>query len=157
MTLSSVFPKKNIKVNMQSTQKDEAFCELLEVAVASFPNIDRKQVLDILEHRESKMTTGIIHAVAVPHACVPCLKEEEVCGVIGISLGGIDYDSFDGSPVHLLFLLLSSPEHTERHLQILRQLSVVLQAPGFCRELMQKTTAQEVFETMATFEGATKQ
>lgn len=156
MTLCDVFAKKNIVVDMQSSSKDEAFCELLEVAYKNMPQLNKDQALDILQHRESKMTTGVIHGVAVPHACLPCLKDDLVCGVIGISLKGIDYDAFDGAPVHILFLLLSSPEHIERHLQILKQLSLVLQAPGFCNELMQKTTAQDVFDTLATFENITK-
>lgn len=152
MKIGEVFCQSNIIMDMKSTEKDEAFEELVEVLAVNNSNINREQVLDMLRTREQKMTTGIIHGVAVPHAVVPCLKGNQVCGALGISRSGIEYDAYDGSPVYIMFLLLAAPEATQGHLGALKQLSIVLQAPGFCQEILQKESAKEVFDTLNLLE-----
>ena len=94
--------------------------------------------------RENKMTTGIMHQIAVPHGVVE--SAEGVVGAIGISRKGIDYDSLDKAPVHVVFLLACSPEAAELHLKVFKELAAVLQNPAFVKEIMEKKTVQEVYD-----------
>ena len=64
MVLQQVFSPKSIILDLQSTEKDELFEEMLEAVVAVQPDIDRSEALHALRERESKMSTGIMHSVA---------------------------------------------------------------------------------------------
>ncbi len=149
MILEWGFSPKTIVMDLESTDKDELFEEMVESIVRARPEIDRAQALEALRERESKMSTGIMHNIAVPHG--NCLSVKDVVGAIGISRKGIDYESLDNAPVHLVFMILCSPEHPEMHLSVLKELSSVLQSPTFFKEVMEKKTPQEVFDLLCAF------
>ena len=149
MILGQVFSPKTIKLNLESTDKDELFEELLETIVAAHPSIDRAQALSAMREREVKMSTGIMHGIAVPHGA--SVSVEHVTGAIGISRAGIDYDALDGSPVHLVFMVLYNASETEGHLEVLKDLASVLQEPSFMKNVMEKQTPQEVFDLLVQY------
>ena len=99
MVLGQIFSPEAISVNLQSESKDEVFEELVEKLVEVYSGLDRTKVLNALLEREQKMSTGIFPGIAVPHARTDMV--DKVCGVIGVSKKGIDYDSLDKKPVHL--------------------------------------------------------
>jgi nitrogen PTS system EIIA component len=142
MVLGQIFSSESVIVNLESTDKDELFAEMLEPLVAAHPELNREDSIRALEDRESKMTTGIMHGVAIPHAVV--MTATGIHGAIGISRSGIDYDSLDKSPVHLVFMILTAEGETERHVQVLKQLASVLQIPGFIDNMVKSTTPAEV-------------
>ena len=144
MVLEQVFAPQGIILNLESEDKDELFEEMLEAVVKLQPSINRAEALKALHERENKMTTGIMHQIAVPHGVVE--SAEGVVGAIGISRKGIDYDSLDKVPVHVVFLLACSPEAAELHLKVFKELAAVLQNPAFVKEIMEKKTVQEVYD-----------
>lgn len=150
--LSDIFPVSNIVLNLESEDKDEAFEELIEVLVSEQPNINRSEALNALQIRESKMSTGIMPGIAVPHAISTTVKG--VVGAIGVSKTGIDYGSLDDKPVHVIFMLLFAPDETERHLQIMKQFAGLLQYPEFCNGLVKKNSPQEIYDAICACESA---
>ena len=148
--LGQIFTPDKIKIHLESTEKDEAFAEIVETMVSAQPQIDRDCAMQALENRESKMSTGILPGIAVPHAICSSVKGLE--GVIGISKEGINYDSLDKKLVHVIFMFLFAPGETEKHLQLMKDLAAVLQSPNFYQEIMAKTSAQEVYETICRIE-----
>ena len=142
MLLSEIFPKETIVVNLSSTEKDELFEELIEVIHAHFSNFDKNEALKCLNERESKMTTGIMHSVGIPHALISSMKG--TIGAIGISREGIDYDSLDKAPVHAVFMLIASEDETEQHIQVLKQLATVLQLPSFVDNIVACKSSSEL-------------
>jgi PTS system fructose-specific IIC component/PTS system nitrogen regulatory IIA component len=150
MVLGQVFSPKSIIVNLESEDKDEVFEEMVESLLSVQPQINRNAAVDALRERESKMSTGIIHAIAVPHGITDSVKG--IVGAVGISHKGIDYDSLDKAPVNLIFMLLISPEEREKHLQVLASISKVLQNSDCVNALLEKKTAQEVYDTLCSFE-----
>lgn len=143
MVLEDVFTKETVIVDLESTEKDELFEEMVEALHSDYPEIDRAEAIFALNDRESKMSTGIMHSVAVPHAVVPSLKG--LVGAIGISRKGIDYDSLDKAPVYIVFMILAGEGQTEKHVQILKSLAVVLQKPGFVEKLSSCSSAADVY------------
>ena len=121
MVLNEVFPKDTIVVNLSSTEKDELFEELVETIHNACPKFNKEEALNCLNERESKMTTGIMHSVAIPHALISSMQGS--VGAIGISQEGIDYDSLDKAPVHVVFMIIGNEKDTEHHIQLLRQLA----------------------------------
>lgn len=151
MILGDVFSSKAIKINLESESKDEVFEELVEELVASQPGIDRHKVLGAIRSRESLMSTGIKHGIAIPHGKTDAVSG--VRGVIGISRNGIDYDSLDKSPVYVVFLLVSSYADSEFHLQALKRLALVLEDPSFFESLIAQNDAQGVYDTLCNYEN----
>ena len=144
MFLKQVFQEENIVVNLSSTEKDELFEELVETIHFHYPYFDKSQALEVLNDREAKMTTGIIHSVGIPHALIPSINSS--VGAIGISRTGIDYDALDGSPVYVVFMIIGKENAPEEHMQILKQLASVLQLPNFINELLVLKNSSEVYE-----------
>ena len=149
MSLSKVFSQKSIILNLKSSEKDELFEEMLEALVSAVPNLNRKEALNALLEREAKMNTGIMHNIAIPHGNCSCV--EGVVGAIGISRDGIDYDSLDKAPVHIVFMLLCNPSSVEQHLAVLKDLASVLQTPSFVKDLLEKTSSEEVYNLLCEY------
>ena len=150
MVLGELFPRETIVVNLESTEKDELFEELVESIHKFCPNLDRVAAIEALNERESKMSTGIMHSVAVPHALVSSMKK--TVGAIGVSKSGIDYDALDKAPVHVVFMILGADGETEKHIQILKQLALVLQNPGIVDKIVRCETASDVFNLISKTE-----
>ena len=150
MVLEKIFSKETVVVNLESTEKDELFEELVEVIHSAHPEMDRTEALSSLNAREAKMTTGIMHRVAIPHAMIPSMKE--TVGAIGISRSGIDYDSLDKAPVNLVFMLIGAENETEHHIQILKQLAGVLQLEGFVDKMLLCNAPSEVCNLLCASE-----
>ncbi|WP_428769869.1 PTS sugar transporter subunit IIA [Treponema sp. HNW] len=150
MLLSKVFNPKAVNIDLQSEDKDEVFEELIEELVNVNPSLDRAAALDAVRERESKMSTGIMSGIAVPHGKTSAVKD--VRGAVGISRTGIDYDALDGKPVHLVFMLLSSPESSELHLRVLKRLARILQNPKFYNALMEQTNPEAVYDLICKYE-----
>jgi len=151
MILGQVFNPKTITVNLKSELKDDVFNELIEALISFHPELNRAQALQAVQEREAKMSTGIMKGIAVPHGKLRAVKG--VIGAVGISKQGIDYDALDKSPVNLVFMLLTDPDDSEYHLTVLKRLSQVLDSPAFVSAVMEKSTAQDVYDTLCKFES----
>ena len=116
----------------------------------TFKDFKDAKALKVLNERESKMTTGIMHSVGIPHALIPSIKDS--IGAIGISHEGIDYDSLDKSPVHVVFMIIGADNDPNHHIQILKQLASVLQIPDFVKNLLTLKSASEIYNFICTSE-----
>jgi PTS system fructose-specific IIC component/PTS system nitrogen regulatory IIA component len=151
MLLQQIFSPARIKTDLESEDKDEVFEELVDVlARDGGKNYPRAEVLAALRGREAKMSTGIKKGIAIPHgkaAGVPGIS-----GALGISRKGIDYDSLDGEPVHIVFMIVSSTKESEFHLQALKGLARLLDDSEFYLSLARASTSSEVFSIIKNFE-----
>ncbi|MCR4821791.1 MAG: PTS sugar transporter subunit IIA [Treponema sp.] len=150
MVLTDIFPKETIVVNLSSTEKDELFEELVETIHSHYPHFNKIEALESLNERESKMTTGIMHSVGIPHALIPSMQG--TVGAIGISHDGIDYDSLDKAPVYLVFMIIGAEKDTEHHIQVLKELATVLQIPNFVDNLLSLKSSAEVYKFICNSE-----
>ena len=152
MILGRVFSPKGIILNLESEDKDELFEEMIQTVLEVQPAINRDEALEALRVRESKMTTGIMHEIAVPHC--NCSSVKDCVGVIGVSRKGVDYDSLDGAPVKYVFMMLCNPSDTETHLEVLKELAAVLQNPAFINEMSEKHSSQDVYDLLCQYEAS---
>ena len=150
MFLHDVFPPEFIKVNLEAEDKDEAFEELVNHYCQAGKSKARKEILDALRKREAKMSTGIQKGIAIPHGNTDAVNH--VCGAIGISRKGIDYDSLDGEPVYLLFMVVAPSKETERHLHVLKRLAELLENPQFYIDLQSQKDAQGAYKIINKYE-----
>lgn len=153
MILQKAFNPATIKIGLESEDKAEVLEELTDLLSKNYlqgQTFPREAVLEALLAREKKMSTGIYKGIAVPHATVEGI--DTLRGVLGISKKGIDYESLDGSPVYLVFLLVSPPGEAEQHLNALKKIALLIQDPLFLENVLEASTPQKVYSIIQEFE-----
>jgi PTS system nitrogen regulatory IIA component len=148
--LSELFTPAHIKTSLEASDKPEVFEELVDLLVTQYKLSSRDEILQAIMKREEKMSTGIKRGIAIPHAKTSFSKG--VIGVLGISRGGIDYESLDGEPVHLLFLLVSSEEEAGAHLAALKKIALLVENPDFYTEVLSAKDPESVGRTIRKYE-----
>ena len=151
MFLQDVFSPDFIKVNLEAEDKEEVFEELVDHFCQVHQLNVREEILAALKERETKMSTGIKKGIAIPHGHTNAVSA--VCGVLGISRKGIDYDALDGQPVYLLFMLIGRDEDSETHLRVLKRMAELLENPEFSIELQSQKDAQAAFRVICKYEN----
>jgi len=150
MILQDVLLPEFIKVDMEAEDKDEAFEELVAYYCKAGKCGAHDQILDAIVKREAKMSTGIHKGIAVPHGKTTAV--DTLHGVLGISQKGVQYDSLDGEPVYLLFMIISPMEDSEKHLRLLKHLAELMEIPQFQTELQAQKDPQSAFKIIRKFE-----
>jgi len=150
MILQDVLIPEFIKIDMQAEDKDEAFEELVDHYCQADNSNARDEILEAIQEREAKMSTGIHKGIAVPHGKTNAV--DTMRGVLGISRRGIQYDSLDGEPVYLLFMIISPMEDSEKYLRLLKHLAELMEIPQFQVELQSQKDPQSAFRVIRKFE-----
>ena len=153
MTISSIFRQEGIVPNLRARTKDEAFRELVTHLVPLCPGVSREVLLSGLNEREQLMTTGIARNIALPHTHVPGLGH--TVGLLALSREGIEYQSLDGEPVHLVFCLVGDDDQPDAHIQVLRSLALLLTNPEFFPSMMKAKGPRDIATTLEQFEALT--
>jgi fructose-specific phosphotransferase system IIA component len=146
MQLLQILDKSVIKVPLESSNKEELFEEMVEVLARAGKITDRKAAIDAINEREAMQTTGIGHGLAVPHGKHPSIQQL-VCA-IGISPDGLDYDSVDGEPVHVVFLLLARSDNPGPHVAALAEIARIFSMPTLRKKLLDARDAAAVLEVI---------
>jgi len=131
------------------TTREEVIDELIKVSQNDRKVTGVKAFKEALLKREGIMSTGIGYGVAIPHVKLPQIEEFFV--TVGIHKKGVDWDSLDAQPVHLLFLI-AGPDHLqERYLRILARLISVIKDPIRRSKIVTFNTRFEVYELLREF------
>jgi mannitol/fructose-specific phosphotransferase system IIA component (Ntr-type) len=142
MNLKEAFSPQAVKLHLTSTAKDAAIDELLDVLDAAGLLPDRDSARQSVLEREAKMSTGMQHGIAIPHA--KCAAVNRVVAAVGIQQEGIDFDAFDGQPSSIFILTLSPVHRTGPYVQFLAEISRVLNEEPVRQRLLAANTADEV-------------
>ena len=137
MRIFDFLAKKAITVNIRSTSKEEAIKELIDLLVnaGEVDKKDRTKVIELLKARESLGSTAIGHNVGIPHAKSDCVKR--LVAAFGLSQKGVDFDSLDGEPVYIFFLLIAPQDSAGPHLKALARISRLVKDKYF-RDMLRK-------------------
>jgi PTS system fructose-specific IIA component/PTS system nitrogen regulatory IIA component len=133
-----------IRADLSADDKEGVIRELVESLVASgaLKAEDQEGILKAIMKREELGSTGIGKGIAVPHTKHPSVSK--LVGTVGVSAGGVDFNSLDGEKVHLFFLLISPPDRPGDHLRALENISRQLRDDTFCRFLKQARSAADI-------------
>jgi len=144
MQLDQIFNSGFINDNLSAKNKTEALQELVNTIIQGGLKLDSSAVIEVLKQREKLGSTGIGDGVAIPHGKVPAL--EELVVAFGRSNEGIAFDSIDGKPVHLFFLLLAPENSAGQHLKALAKISKMLKAPNFRKKLLEAKSRGDLYK-----------
>ena len=135
MKIMDFLNKKAISVNVKATDKEGIVRELVDLHASATEIKNKDELVKAIMSREALGSTGIGQGVGIPHAKSQNVKE--LVAAFGLSKNGVDFDSLDGEPVYLFFLLLAPEESAGPHLKALARISRMLKDKYF-RELLRK-------------------
>ena len=151
MTLTQVLQTNCVKVPVEGRDKEAVITELIDLLDTSGALMDRDVALDAVLTRERIQSTGTGAGIAIPHG--KCNAVKEVVMAIGIAREPIEFESVDGQPVKILFLLVSPADQTGPHIQALAAISRLMVNEQFRHKLEQADCADDVYELLGTPEG----
>jgi PTS system nitrogen regulatory IIA component len=120
--------------------------ELAEPIVHQDPSLDKGALVKILLERERLGSTGIGDGVAIPHGKIHGASHPMVS--FGRSHRGLDFESMDGQPAFLFFLLVAPENSASIHLKALAKIAKILKNSSFRQMLMEVPTRRELYQTI---------
>ncbi|MFH1220462.1 MAG: PTS sugar transporter subunit IIA [Candidatus Eisenbacteria bacterium] len=151
MVLAKVVARDTIKLGLAGIDKWTAIENLVDLLVETGKGFDREAILAAVRDRESKGSTGIGDGIAVPHARTTGVAE--VVAALGISKTGIDFDSNDGRPCHLIFLIAAPPHESTKYLKALSAVAVIGRDAGTIARITAAGSPAEVMSVLAEAGG----
>lgn len=131
MSIMDFLDERAVTCTVASQAKEDVIREMVGLLVKSFVVKERDvpKLVQILLDREALGSTGIGQGVAIPHGKSDCVTK--LVSAFGISRAGVKFDSLDGEPVHLFFLLIAPLDSAGPHLKALARISRLLKDKHF--------------------------
>jgi fructose PTS system EIIBC or EIIC component len=155
MRITELLTKDTILLSMRGNSKIEAIDSLVAVLDRTGKINDRESFKAAILKREEQSTTGVGDGIAIPHAKTASVKEPAI--VFGKSESGVDYESLDGQPAHLFFMIAAPEGANNTHLEALARLSGILMKPEVREQLMAASSEDEVIEIINNFDKEEEQ
>ncbi|MCE2438309.1 MAG: PTS sugar transporter subunit IIA [Candidatus Latescibacteria bacterium] len=150
MKLCDALAIDRIELSLTSSDRDGAIRELIEMIGRSVQLPDPGSLIGLILEQEAVKTSGVDQHVAIPHA-----RSDDIEGVVaalGISGRGIDFQSLDGQPVHLIFLILSSETSMPAYMSVLSRTARIFEGEEIRRQVLGAASADEIMEIIRTQE-----
>ena len=143
MKLTELFQEDNIIPDLKATDKKGVLEELVDALATHEPRLDKNALVNVLLERERLGSTGIGDGVAIPHGKTSGVSQP--CIAFGRSRKGLDFESMDGEPTHLFFLLVAPENSASIHLQALARIAKILKNSAFRKELLEAPGKQQIY------------
>ncbi|MGZ7151727.1 PTS fructose transporter subunit IIABC [Bacillus sp. BC08] len=142
MKITELLKRDTVIMNLTASNKEAVIDELVEKLDGANRLNSKAEFKEAILKRESQSTTGIGEGIAIPHAKTKAVKQPAIC--FGRSVSGINYESLDGQPAHLFFMIAASEGANNTHLETLSRLSTVLMDEGFRKQLLEAKDEEEL-------------
>jgi mannitol/fructose-specific phosphotransferase system IIA component (Ntr-type) len=150
--LAELLCAEQIRVPLESRSKAAVLRELVALLPSAKDASACDTILESVLEREAKMSTGIGQGVAIPHGRSDLIPDMEMA--FGISRVPIEFDSLDGKPVEIFFLIVTTPAKAGAHIQALARISRMLASERLREGLAEVRTPQGVLELFRREEPA---
>lgn len=144
MRITELLRKETIALNLKASSKGTVIDELVSILDKSGKLQDAEEFKKAILNRESQSTTGIGEGIAIPHAKTSAVKSPAIA--FGKSADGVDYESLDGAPAHLFFMIAATEGANQTHLEALSRLSSMLMDEDVRKSLVNASSEEEVLE-----------
>lgn len=132
--------------SLSGTTKGEVLAELSAHMAENQPGVDAQKLQRALEEREQLATTAIGDGIAIPHGKLDSV--DRLVGTLGRSVLGLDCDSIDGKPTHLLFMLVAPVNSAGVHLKALARLSKLFKDASFRQKLLDAPDGDSMYRAI---------
>jgi mannitol/fructose-specific phosphotransferase system IIA component (Ntr-type) len=150
--LSELLAPARVRVPLRSSTKDDLLRELVELAAGDRDPAARAAILESVRDREAVLSTGIGGGVAIPHGKTPLIDQLVIAA--GVCARPVDFDSLDGAPVRLCFLLIGPESAAGAHVKALSRISRLLRRDALRDALVGAGSADEFLRVVQDSEAA---
>ena len=149
MKIGEFLCPKAVTTSLKGKDKEEIIKELVGLLITAGA-VDKKhksKLVEILLAREALGSTAIGQGVAIPHG--KCEHVNKLVAGLGICPGGVDFDSLDGEPAYIFFLLIAPIDSAGPHLKALAKISRLLKDKYFRESLKQSNDEKAILKLIA--------
>ncbi len=146
MKIVDILAPEAIVPEMRATSKLEAIEELARALAGLHPEIEERRLVQVLLEREELGSTAIGEGIAIPHGKLPGVTG--VLAAFGRSPRGLDFESLDGGPTRLFFLLVAPEDSAGIHLKALARVSRLLKDRAFRERLFAGASRADLHATI---------
>lgn len=151
MMLTQILQPDCVKVFVENKEKEYVITELVDLVDSSGLLTNRDVALNAVLERERTRSTGTGAGIAIPHG--KCDAVKEIVMAVGIAKDPIEFESVDGKPVTILFLLISPSNQTGAHIQALASISKLMLNEEFRQAIEKADSADEVYNLLSSKEN----
>jgi fructose-specific phosphotransferase system IIA component len=144
MKVSDLLKPEFIIPNLKGDSKEDVINELIDLFKGDARVEDLEKVRSAVLDREKVMSTGVGKGFAIPHGKTNAVKE--IIGAFGRVPDGIDYDSLDGNPVQLIFLLVGKDNLISTHIKLLSRISRLMNKDDFRHRLIEAKNSEDIIK-----------
>lgn len=152
MKITQLLTEETIILNLSAATKQQVLEELASQLDRAGKLSNKRAFTEAILERESQSTTGIGDGIAIPHAKSAAVKSPAIA--FGRSLDGLDYESLDGQPAHLFFMIAASEGANDDHLEALSRLATFLMDEKFRTNILAAQSKEEVLQVISAKEAS---
>ena len=141
MKITDLLSTSAIKINGTANSKEELISKMVDLMANNGNIINKEEYKRVVLEREKEGTTGIGEGIAIPHGKTDAVSKPGLAAMV--IPNGVDFDSLDGQPAKLIFLIAAPNTKDNVHLDVLSRLSTLLMDKRFREELLNAETAAE--------------
>ena len=144
--LKDVITLDCIDTDLKGTTKSEIIDEMVDILYNNGKLNDREEYKQEILKREAQSSTGMEEGIAIPHGKTKAVKIPTVA--IGISKKGVDYESLDGEPSHLFFMIAAPENSNDSHIELLSKITTLLLEDDIREALLNAKSKEEVLDIL---------
>ncbi|AUJ49229.1 PTS fructose transporter subunit IIABC [Brachyspira hyodysenteriae] len=144
--LKDVITLDCINIDLKGKTKMEIIDEMVDILYNNGKLNDREKYKQEILKRESQSSTGMEEGIAIPHGKTNAVKIPTVA--IGISKQGVDYESLDGKPSHLFFMIAAPENSNDSHIELLSKITTMLLEDDIREALLNVKSKEEVLDIL---------
>lgn len=144
MKILEYLAPERVKLSLSGRTKEEVIKEMAHLFIESnvIDSEDLEEFVMEINEREKLTPTGMQDGIAIPHARTPLVKKLSLA--LGISAEGIDFESMDGEPSKLIFMIAAPEETKKEHLDLLAEISKLSYEEELIEEMESSNTIEEL-------------
>ena len=144
MKVHELLNVKYVLTEFKSENKNDVINELVDLLKGDERIIDLEEVRKCVFEREEKMSTGVGKGFAIPHGKTNSVTD--ILAAFGKSETPIEYNSLDGEPVHLVFLLIGKENLVAKHIKLLSRISRLMNNEEFRKKLVEADSKESILK-----------
>ena len=144
MDIHSLLTEQTILKDVEAGKKVDLFATMMGSLSDRFNAEDLESILVAVIEREAIMSTGVGKGLAIPHAKTNLVVSNHA--VFAVLKEGIEFDSIDGIPVNMVFLLIGPSQNNSSHIKLLSRISRLMNSSTFRDKILECETSNEILE-----------
>ena len=150
MKITELLTQDTILLNIEGKEKIDAINQLVDTLYEAGKLANKDEYKEAILKREEQSTTGIGEGIAIPHAKTKAVKNAAIA--FGRSKVGLNYNSLDGQPANLFFMIAAPDGANNTHLEALSRLSTILLKEDVRSKLLHATSKNEIISIIDSYD-----